>query len=135
MTVGVDSYFWNQLVWPEGSGILFNVIEGNSSSWGVSHFFLPSLLSQQNADSNPPTQVSPYHYYFTTSLPKLLNFSLPLALFAILLDRRCRALGLPTLVFIAILSCLGHKEWRFWVYGVPSLNVGAACGVGSLELL
>jgi hypothetical protein len=32
----VDSYFWNKsLLWPEFSGIYFNVIQGKSAEWGV----------------------------------------------------------------------------------------------------
>lgn len=37
----VDSYFWSQpLMWPEFSGIYFNVYEGKSAEWGVSYSFL-----------------------------------------------------------------------------------------------
>lgn len=35
VTVSVDSYFWGKWVWPEGAGIMFNVVEGHSSDWGV----------------------------------------------------------------------------------------------------
>lgn len=32
----IDSYFWKQWpLWPELHGILFNVIQGKSSEWGV----------------------------------------------------------------------------------------------------
>jgi len=35
-TVVIDSYFWKQWpLWPELHGILFNVVQGKSSEWGV----------------------------------------------------------------------------------------------------
>jgi alpha-1,6-mannosyltransferase len=37
LTVAVDSYFWGRgAVWPELSGLYFNVYEGKSAEWGVS---------------------------------------------------------------------------------------------------
>ena len=36
LTIVVDSYFWNNYpLWPEFSGIYFNVVEGKSAEWGV----------------------------------------------------------------------------------------------------
>lgn len=36
-TLSIDSYFWQRWpMWPELQGIIFNVIEGKSSDWGVS---------------------------------------------------------------------------------------------------
>jgi hypothetical protein len=35
-TVMIDSYFWKRWpLWPELHGILFNVVQGRSSEWGV----------------------------------------------------------------------------------------------------
>ncbi|KDQ52640.1 glycosyltransferase family 22 protein [Jaapia argillacea MUCL 33604] len=104
-TVLVDSYFWDKLVWPEFGGIWFNVIEGKSSDWGI----------------------SPWHYYFTSSLPKLLLSSLPLTLLS-LRDPRAPPLLLPPLFFISLLSFLAHKEWRFIIYVIPWFNILAARG-------
>lgn len=52
-----------------------------------------------------------------------------------LIDRRARRIGYPSLAFIALLSILKHKEWRFIVYVVPALNVCAASGIRNLQLL
>lgn len=52
-SVLLDSYLWRaQDTWiiPEVEGVKFNVLEGKSSEWGV----------------------SPWHYYLTSSLPKML---------------------------------------------------------------
>ncbi|KAF9463957.1 Alg9-like mannosyltransferase family-domain-containing protein [Collybia nuda] len=105
LTISVDSYFWNTFpIWPEFSGLYFNVYEGKSSEWGVS----------------PPLA------YFVTHLPKLCLSSLPLALVGITIDQRIRSLIFPSLLFLGLISCLGHKEWRFIVYIVPIFNVAAA---------
>ena len=79
--------------------------------------------------------MKPYHFYFTSSLPRLLHFGLPLALISISVDRRARAIGLPALICIGLLSFLGHKEWRFFVYVIPGLNVCAAAGLQCLQVL
>ncbi|KAJ3760692.1 Alg9-like mannosyltransferase family-domain-containing protein [Lentinula raphanica] len=102
-TVAVDSFFWRELVWPEAKGILFNVVEGNSSQWGTSpiYTYIPLLLN-------------------------LLLTSLPLSIFGCILDPTIREMLLPYVAFVGIISFLGHKEWRFVVYVVPVVNVGAA---------
>ncbi|CAA7269473.1 unnamed protein product [Cyclocybe aegerita] len=108
LTILVDSYFWGkELLWPEFSGIYFNVFEGKSSEWGTS----------------PPLT------YFVLSLPKLLAAGLPLSIFGLIVDRQARSLIIPPLVFISLMSCLGHKEWRFIVYTVPIFNIAASLGM------
>ncbi|KAF8910420.1 GPI mannosyltransferase [Gymnopilus junonius] len=108
LTVLVDSYFWDQFpLWPEFSGIYFNVVQGKSSEWGT----------------------SPRHTYLTSHLPKLLLSALPLSLIGFLADqRRIGPLLLPSVLFILIISNLGHKEWRFVVYTVPIFNIAGARG-------
>ncbi|KAG1841033.1 glycosyltransferase family 22 protein [Suillus subalutaceus] len=107
LTVTVDSYLWNQWpLWPELYGIYFNVYQGKSSDWGT----------------------SPVHAYFLSHLPKLLLGSLPLAVLGAALDNRVQALMFPPVLFIVLISCLGHKEWRFIIYVVPFFNVAAARG-------
>lgn len=49
-----------------------------------------------------------------------------------LLDRRARQIGYPSLAFVGLMSCLSHKEWRFLVYVIPTLNVCGAAGIMSL---
>ncbi|KAF8577775.1 glycosyltransferase family 22 protein [Ramaria rubella] len=107
LTVSVDSYFWKQWpLWPEFSALYFNVYEGKSSEWGT----------------------SPPYSYFTTHLPKLLMSALPLSIVGLLVDKRMQRVLLPWFVFVALLSCLGHKEWRFIVYVVPIWNIVGARG-------
>lgn len=103
-TVALDSPLWGRLLWPEGSGLLFNVVENKSSLYGV----------------------SPWHYYLTSALPRALLGSLPLAVLGLLLQPRARRLALPGLTLIAAFSLLPHKELRFIFYALPLLNAAAA---------
>ncbi|KAH8831372.1 glycosyltransferase family 22 protein [Flagelloscypha sp. PMI_526] len=110
-SVAVDSYFWQQpLLWPEFDNFYFNVVQGKSSDWGT----------------------SPASTYIKTFLPRLLLSALPLSALGFILDRRIRALLIPCLMFIGLISAIGHKEWRFIVYVVPIFNVGAARGMRAL---
>ncbi|OBT67609.1 hypothetical protein VE03_03727 [Pseudogymnoascus sp. 23342-1-I1] len=108
-SVLVDSAFWLRPIWPELESFIFNVVNGASSEWGV----------------------SPWHTYFTSSLPKLLlnPLSIPLLLLALSLpatSRAARALALPQLAFVALYSAQPHKEARFVIYAVPPLTAAAA---------
>ncbi|KAJ9476837.1 Dol-P-Man:Man(7)GlcNAc(2)-PP-Dol alpha-1,6-mannosyltransferase [Pseudozyma hubeiensis] len=146
LTTAIDTYFWQdlsnsqakgileilalslrnlttddrpKLLWPELHALLFNVVDGKSSEWGV----------------------SPWHAYVTSLIPKLLAFTGPLVVIGaveVLRDRsivvkaRARFLLLTAVTHVAALSMLGHKEWRFAFYTLPALNVVAAIGAGRL---
>lgn len=127
--------YWGRSTWAELEGILFNVLQGKSSDWGVSRDAWS--IKGRLADGN--YQVSPWHTYITAHLPKLLMFSLPLAIFAFIDSRARRSLRgwqavlvLPAAIMVLGMSCLGHKEWRFIAYVVPLVNVIAAFGASSL---
>jgi alpha-1,6-mannosyltransferase len=106
----VDSYFWQKPLWPELWGFWYNVFEGKSSDWGT----------------------SPFLFYFTSLLPKLLLNPLVQFLFiplAITLpSTKSSALNLviPSLLFVAIYSIQPHKEARFIIYVVPPLTAAAS---------
>lgn len=129
ITIGVDSYFWQhgtpsynpleqfQLVFPELQGFIFNVIEGNSSDWGV----------------------SPYSQYFLVDLPKLILNPVVLLLvpYGFVKDPsgkrgHLRLLGLTAILYVAIYSLQPHKEWRFIIYTVPIFTLLAAVGATSI---
>ena len=107
LTVSVDSYFWDEWVWPELNSLYFNVYQGKSSEWGV----------------------SPFHTYFSTHLPKLLVSAAPLAALGFLSDSRIRTLLIPPVFFVLLISFLEHKEWRFVVYTIPLFNAAGARGL------
>jgi alpha-1,6-mannosyltransferase len=112
ISVPIDSYFWQKLpLWPELAGFYYNAILGSSSNWGT----------------------SPWHYYFTSALPRLLlnPLSVPLIAFALLqpaTSRQARDLIIPNILFIAIYSVQPHKEARFIFYVLPALTAAAALG-------
>ena len=87
---------------------LFNTVENRSSEWGT----------------------SPWHWYFSTALPKaLLPAALVLAGVGAWYERgRAAALVGPSLLFVLCYSALPHKELRFIFHAVPPLNVLAALG-------
>jgi alpha-1,6-mannosyltransferase len=111
-SVPLDSYFWQKPLWPELWGFYFNAILGSSSEWGV----------------------SPWHYYFTNSLPKLvinplaLGVLIPMALTQPATQKSAWTLIVPTTLFVAIYSLQPHKEARFIYYVVPPLTAAAALG-------
>ncbi|KAF4988653.1 hypothetical protein FGRMN_9620 [Fusarium graminum] len=111
LSVPIDSYFWQKPLWPELWGFYFNAILGSSSEWGI----------------------SPWHYYFTSALPKLLlnPFAPLLGIFALTqpaTSRAAQVLLIPNLLFVAIYSAQPHKEARFIFYVIPSLTAAAALG-------
>ncbi|KAF9917138.1 hypothetical protein BX616_001837 [Lobosporangium transversale] len=104
IAIVVDSWFWRQWMWAEGAVFWFNAVQGKSVAWGV----------------------SPWHTYFTSLVPKISGIALPLALVAVVIEPRFRRYMIPATVFVTAYSILEHKEWRFVVYTVPILNLGAA---------
>lgn len=163
LTVPLDSLLWRRLTWPEGEVLFFNTILNKSSDWGVSawHWYwtnalpkallggivliplavvpLPSLwncweraipLLSTTTNDNKRNQTVPQkrrsgsdvvvgtgnnrmHWMI---IPTWLPFLLP-------------ALG-----FVALYSCLGHKEVRFLFPALPLFNMVAAAGLSRLHL-
>ena len=128
VTVVVDSFFWRRWLWPEFDVFFYNAVENKSSNWGT----------------------EPWHWYFTSALPRSCLAAYPLALASPLLlaflDRGGRGAApsapprfetavcvlVPALAFISLYSLLPHKELRFIFYAVPAFNVVAALWMGAL---
>lgn len=112
----IDSYFWQKPLWPELWGFYYNVVQGSSSEWGV----------------------SPWHYYFTSAIPRIvlnpfaLLVLIPTALYAPGTSRAARSILIPSLLFVAIYSIQPHKEARFIFYVSPPLTAAAALGASTL---
>ncbi|MCJ1354698.1 MAG: dolichyl-P-Man:Man(7)GlcNAc(2)-PP-dolichol alpha-1,6-mannosyltransferase [Icmadophila ericetorum] len=113
VTVPVDSFFWQHLpLWPEFSAFVYNVIKNRASDWGT----------------------SPWHYYFTSALPRLLlnplsyQLCIPFAILTPALRSKALDILIPNLAFVVLFSFQPHKEWRFIVYIVPPLTAVAAAG-------
>ncbi|KAF3055782.1 Dol-P-Man:Man(7)GlcNAc(2)-PP-Dol alpha-1,6-mannosyltransferase [Daldinia childiae] len=112
LTIPIDSYFWQKPLWPELWGFYYNAVLGSSSEWGV----------------------SPWHYYFTSALPKILTNPLsstvliPYALWNAGTRKQAQSLVIPSLLFVAMYSLQPHKEARFIFYVAPPLTAAAALG-------
>jgi alpha-1,6-mannosyltransferase len=110
ISVPIDSYFWWKPIWPELAGFYYNAIQGKSADWGT----------------------SPFTYYFSDLLPKLLLNPLilivliPIALMLPATQHLARDLVVPSILFIAIYSLQPHKESRFIIYVVPPLTAAAS---------
>jgi alpha-1,6-mannosyltransferase len=114
-TVTVDSFFWQKFpLWPEWVGFYYNTVLGKSSDWGT----------------------SPFHYYFTNALPKLLLnpmillVCIPVALSSKAVAQPSKNILIPHAIFIAIYSLLPHKEWRFIIYSIPAFTAVASSTAG-----
>ncbi|WWC58720.1 uncharacterized protein I303_101264 [Kwoniella dejecticola CBS 10117] len=121
-----------QILWPELSAFHYNLLQGQSSNWGIMR----------------------WHYYFSNSLPKLLLSSLPLAgLAGVAWSLRLlgvrkggkegdkvyegvgeigKIFGVGVVALIGAMSLVGHKEWRFIIYAIPVLQLVASFAAASL---
>ncbi|GAM21373.1 hypothetical protein SAMD00019534_045480 [Acytostelium subglobosum LB1] len=106
VSVLVDSYFWRRTLYPEMEVFLFNTVENRSHEWGT----------------------MPWHWYFSSALPRALLLWFPVGLIApvIVERRRLTPFILPTLLFIILYSFLPHKELRFIIYVLPILSMSAS---------
>ncbi|KAL8730787.1 MAG: hypothetical protein Q9166_003857 [cf. Caloplaca sp. 2 TL-2023] len=113
LTVPIDSFFWQRFpLWPELSAFRYNILQSKSSDWGT----------------------SPWHFYFTSALPRLLFnpltylLCIPIAVSQPAMRRPAAELILPNLIYVVLYSFQPHKEWRFIIYVVPPLLTVAALG-------
>lgn len=113
LSVAMDSFFWQQWLWPEGSVFWYNAILGKSVNWGT----------------------SPYHWYFSSALPRALLAALPLAAMGLALGwRRLWRFVIPVVAFVSIYSFQPHKELRFIFYALPMTNLAAAYGIAHARI-
>jgi alpha-1,6-mannosyltransferase len=73
--------------------------------------------------------VMPWHWYFTSALPRALHAAYALAPLGALLERRVQAPLAVALAFVLLYSNLGHKEVRFLFPVLPLWNLAAAAAV------
>ncbi|KAJ9615708.1 alpha-1,6- mannosyltransferase [Cladophialophora chaetospira] len=114
LTVSIDTYFWQsrKLLWPELAAFLSNVFPKNSSqgssAWGT----------------------SPWHWYFTSALPRLINPShlllIPWTFTLPGIGTSSIDLVAPSLGYTVLYSFLAHKETRFLFPILPPLTAAVA---------
>jgi alpha-1,6-mannosyltransferase len=111
-TVPLDSLLWGRLLWPEAQVLLANTIGNMSAAYGT----------------------APWHWYFSSALPRALALAYPLALLSpFVAPHPAAELALIPLSAVALYSFLPHKELRFILYAVPPLNVAAAAALAALR--
>lgn len=136
ITVGFDSWMWQRWLWPEGEVLFFNTVLNRSHEYGV----------------------SPWHWYFTSALPRSMLAALVLvplgcvrlaaapagripggpatsllaAAKRVRLDAHICEYTFPALLFVGLYSFLPHKELRFILPALPLLFVAAARGATRL---
>ncbi|KHJ33366.1 putative glycosyltransferase family 22 protein [Erysiphe necator] len=110
ITFVIDTYFWQRPIWPELCGFYFNVIQGKSSDWGI----------------------SPFYYYFSYLLPKLLLnpfisiLLIPYGLKKSVIRRRLREIITPSILYVIFYSFQPHKELRFIIYVAVPFTASAS---------
>ncbi|KIV84903.1 hypothetical protein PV11_00652 [Exophiala sideris] len=115
LTVSIDTFFWQSrtLLWPELAAFLSNIFPSDdslgASAWGT----------------------SPWYWYFTSALPRLLLnpallLLIPWGLKATTLRPAIIDLILPSLSYVTAYSVLPHKETRFIFPVVPAVTAAVA---------
>lgn len=77
-------------------------------------------------------QTSPFHWYFTSAIPRAIGFPVILSVFGIIWERRLLYLAISNFIFLILYSYLPHKELRFIIYTFPSINLFAASAFARL---
>uniref|UniRef100_A0A183JKX3 Mannosyltransferase n=1 Tax=Schistosoma curassoni TaxID=6186 RepID=A0A183JKX3_9TREM len=125
-SVLIDSLLWGRLIWPEFEVFYFNTILNKSGQWGVSFC------------------IYPFHWYFTSALPKsllstyillftwiiIIILSIPLQKYFgyqhNIIYLQSNGLLLVGFIFVGLYSFLPHKELRFIIYILPIFNLVVA---------
>jgi len=104
LCVPVDSLLWGRPVLAELEMLHFNVFLNKSSEWGT----------------------SPFHWYFTSALPKAMVGNLVLLPLAYKFVPSYRPHTNAALLFVLLYSVLPHKELRFIFYVLPMFHAHIA---------
>jgi alpha-1,6-mannosyltransferase len=97
--------------------LYFNTVLNKSHEWGT----------------------SPFHWYFTSAIPKSITLAIPLTLIGLVYRRKQHFLDLdiltiiiPAFLFVGLYSLLPHKELRFIFPALTLFNLGGAMGLSKM---
>eukprot|EP01023_Acetabularia_acetabulum_P023713 TRINITY_DN2309_c0_g1_i3.p1 TRINITY_DN2309_c0_g1~~TRINITY_DN2309_c0_g1_i3.p1 ORF type:complete len:278 (+),score=37.32 TRINITY_DN2309_c0_g1_i3:210-1043(+) len=74
----------------------------------------------------------PFHWYFSSAVPRALQGTIILLFYGVSCDRRVHGYFLVVLIWMFLYSFLGHKELRFIFGAIPILNLVSATGLNRL---
>lgn len=115
-TVAVDTQLWSAPSFPELEALLFNVIGGHASEWGVEPWYY-YLLSLPKLLLNP---IAPLLIYSTVVITCYTSTSIMDTI------RQLRYILIVPMLYVLGFSLLSHKEWRFIVYIIPLLTTAGS---------
>jgi alpha-1,6-mannosyltransferase len=136
----IDSFFWQQWMWPEGYVLYFNTVENRSSEWGVFPFYWYFLIAIPKSLQLVLVWIgilfalfSYFQFYVANTKSeatnqKNYNNSINSHYKFLVLKHASKAfyyLSAP-LLFISLYSILPHKELRFVLPVFPLFTVPAA---------
>eukprot|EP00760_Papus_ankaliazontas_P006576 PhM_4_TR13094/c0_g2_i1/m.5696/K03847/ALG12; alpha-1,6-mannosyltransferase len=103
--IPVDSVLWRRpFMFAELEMLHYNVVLNKSSNWGT----------------------SPFHWYFTSALPKAMLTNIVMLFFAWRFVATFRVYTKAALLFVVVYSILPHKELRFIIYVLPMFHAHIA---------
>ncbi|CAK9441668.1 uncharacterized protein LODBEIA_P55360 [Lodderomyces beijingensis] len=107
LSTGLDYLFYGELTFPLYNFLEFNVIKNLSIFYGV----------------------APWHFYIAQAIPLMMMTYIPMLVYGI----RCSILLATSLIYLAGLSLLQHKEFRFILPLQPIMLYYAARGYRKLK--
>ncbi|GMM31877.1 dolichyl-P-Man:Man(7)GlcNAc(2)-PP-dolichol alpha-1,6-mannosyltransferase [Martiniozyma asiatica (nom. inval.)] len=145
----LDSLFYLKSTLPELNGFIFNVLLNKSADWGVEpwYYYFTNYLPKLYIGNG--LMVPLFAILFLLSCPikwlfkfkrndENLSFVDNVVNACYELDRvnyhleTVRSLFVASLLYLLLMSFNGHKEWRFIVYAIYPINMGAACVIDYL---